>query len=69
LLEFILKIDFLIEQILIGLTTFIRGKWFKGVFKPNINLNINEGLGSEGVFCSHWQVNLDILSFLNLARD
>ena len=67
-LEDILTIELLIEHILIGFTKFKRKIWFKSVCKPNIYLNINVDLDIEGAFCSPWQLNLGILSFLNLAR-
>ena len=41
--------------------------WFEIVCKPNINLNINVDLCVEGVCFYPWQLNLRILSFLNLA--
>ena len=41
----------------------------KKLSKPNIYLNINVDLGVEGVFCFPRQLNLGILSFLNLAHN
>ena len=67
LLEDILKIELVIEHIWIGFTKMKREKEFKRVFKPNIYMNSHVDLWSEGVFCSHWQINFGLLSFLNLA--
>jgi hypothetical protein len=69
LLEDILTNELMIEHILIGFTKFKSETWFKRVRKLNIYLNINVYLGVEGAFCSPWQLNLGILTFLNLARN
>ena len=46
---------------------FKRQNQFKRVLKPNIHMNINVDLSSECLFCSHWELNFGLLSFLNLA--
>ena len=67
LLEDILKIEHLIEHILICFSKFRSETLVKRVYKPYIYLIINVDLGVEGVFCSPWQLSLGVLSILNLA--
>jgi hypothetical protein len=56
-LIYISTIELLVEHILMG---------FQNLeVKHGLNLNVNFGV--EGVFCSPWQLNLRILSFLNFA--
>ena len=69
LLEEILTNELLIEHILTGLTQFKYETWVKRVRKLNVYLNINVYLGVECAFCSPWQLNLGILTFLNLAQN
>ena len=48
-------------------TKFKSEKWFDSVHKLKIYLKFTQYLGVEGAFCSPWQLNIGILTFLNLA--